>query len=197
MTDASAKKRIAIVLNDDFADWETAFLSSSARVFFGADVVHATPEGRPVLSMGHLQATGDAAIETIQMEQFDALVVCGSARWEDSQPLDISRPLSEALALEKVIGAICAGTLPVARDGLLDNHRHTSNAKQFLIDNAAAYRGADSFIDTPRAVADGTLITAPASAPCSFALAVLTALYPDQQPMIAQMSQMFSAEHRA
>ena len=50
---------------------------------------------------------------------------------------------------------------------------------------------------SPHAVADGRLVSAPGSAPGTFAIAFLEALYPEQKEQLAQMRAMFAGEYRA
>ena len=57
----------------------------------------------------------------------------------------------------------------MARAGLLDTRRHTSNALDFL--ETSGYAGAEHYVDE-RVVDDDSLITAPASAPVDFTAAV-------------------------
>jgi putative intracellular protease/amidase len=64
------------------------------------------------------------------------------------------------------VAAICGATAGLARGGLLDNHRHTSNASEYLA--ATRYLGSSLYVDAP-AVTDKTLITASGVAPIEFA----------------------------
>ena len=57
--------------------------------------------------------------------------------------------------------------------GLLDNRRHTSNAREYLA--ATNYNGAELYEDAP-AVTDNHLITASAMAPVDFAYHIFGAL---------------------
>ena len=72
---------------------------------------------------------------------------------------------------------------------------HTSNAADYVRDHVPDYDGT-LYVDTPRAVIDGGLVTAPGSAPASFATGLIGLIWPDH-PMIGQLSAMTSAEHRA
>ena len=59
------------------------------------------------------------------------------------------------------------------------------------------YAGAERYCDVAHAVADGRLVSAPGSAPGTFAIAFLEALYPEQKERIAQVPTMFAGEYRA
>lgn len=71
------------------------------------------------------------------------------------------------------VAAICGATGGLALAGMLDEHAHTSNAKEFL--EGLGYAGAAHYRDEP-AVNDGGLITAGAQSPIEFAKAVFAEL---------------------
>lgn len=183
------------MLIEAFADWEAAHLAAALRGWFDGAVHHATPGGAPVTSMGGLQIVADGAIEDLRAEDYDGLVLVGSPHWEGPKAPFVGAVLADAHAAERVIGAICGATLAVARAGLLDSCRHTSNSLSYLQQNAAAYRGAEHFDHGPRAVRDGHIVTAPGSAPVSFATAVLEGLLPRQAPAIAEFAALCAREH--
>ena len=187
-------KRIAVVLLDEFADWELGVFAAAARAWLGARIDHYTPGGRVVRSMGGLSVTPEAALETLTLADFDALAVIGSSGWEAADAPDIAIVIQAALAAERPVGAICGGTLAAARAGVLGERRHTSNAADYLRDRVSDYDGS-RYVDSPRAVIDGGLVTAPGSAPASFATGLLGLIWPDH-PLVDQLATMISAEHR-
>lgn len=187
-------KRIAVVLLDDFADWEVGLFAAAAHTWLGARIDHYTPGGRAVRSMGGLTVTPEAALETLAPANFDALAVIGSSGWEPADAPDVGPTLRAALSTGCPVGAICGGTLAAARAGVLQQRRHTSNASDYLLDHVPDYDGSH-YVDSPRAVVDGTLVTAPGSAPASFATSLLGLIWPDH-PLVGQLAAMISAEHR-
>lgn len=74
----------------------------------------------------------------------------------------------------KVVAGICDGTLALAKTGLLDTVAHTSNSAENL--SPTGYAGATLYRDTPSAVIDGKVVTAPGTAPVSFMAGVMQAL---------------------
>ena len=58
---------IATILTDGFADWETALLNAVARSFYGVETRFVTPGGKPVRSMGGMTASGDLALEDLDV----------------------------------------------------------------------------------------------------------------------------------
>lgn len=189
-------KHIAFIVIEDFADWECGLLSAAARTYFGATTAFHTPGGGAVTSSGGLKVQGEAAIESLDPAAYDALVVIGSSLWDQPQAPDVSAQLRATIEAGKVLGAICGATLAAARAGVLDDRAHTSNSSHFLTSNVPDYDAA-RYVDAHRAVRDGLLITAPASAPATFATGVLGALFPERAQDIADFEALCAAEHRA
>jgi hypothetical protein len=74
---------------------------------------------------------------------------------------------------------------------------HTSNGRGWILGHLPDYAGADRYRDVPHAVADGRLVSAPGSAPGTFAIAFLEVLYPEQKEQIAQKRTIFAGEYGA
>ena len=123
------------------------------------------------------------------------IVVCGGPVFETETPPDLSSRLRDAHKAGCAIAGICGGTVALARAGLLDRVAHTSNHPGYLEEFAPGYDGADHYIDRPRAVRDGAIITAPAPAPASFATEVLGAAHLEEAEA-AVVETMLAAEHR-
>lgn len=190
-------KHIAFVVIDQFADWEPAYLSSALRTYFDGTTSFHTPGGQPVTSMGGMTLTPDGSVQDLDPDKYDALVVVGSGVWIGADAPDVSSQLKAADKAGKVVGAICAGTLAAGRAGLLEGRPHTSNETGFLDENAKGYGAAASYVDTPRAVRDGNLVTSAGSSPVTFTTAVLTALHPKSAENLKQFEAMCAAEFAA
>lgn len=190
-------KRCVALFHHGWADWESGFVLAALRDYFGVEVRIATPEGAEVTSIGGVRASADLAFTAVDPDGLDLLLVIGSDRWMSEENPEVVDLLRRTAAAGKPIGAICAGTLAAARAGLLEDRPHTSNALDFLQARADGYGGAAHYVDTPRAVTGGKVITAPGSAPASFSVAVLRLLLPDQDEAIAGYERMLSLEHAA
>ncbi|WP_414157937.1 type 1 glutamine amidotransferase family protein [Pseudomonas sp. BNK-45] len=186
--------RAITLLSDNFADWETALINATARGFYGFDCRYASPKGAVVTSMGGLRVTPDLALEDIHLDEIDLLMVCGGSIWQSANAPDIGDLLRAAQARQIVIAAICDGTRELARAGVLDNLKHTSNSADNLL--AVGYAGAAHYEDVPHAVADQRVITAPGSAPVSFMAQILGTLGISDANLTAYLA-MHAAEHRA
>ncbi|MET3581194.1 putative intracellular protease/amidase [Mesorhizobium robiniae] len=190
----SDQKTIGVVFIDRFADWEYGLLAASAVEWFGARAVSLTPGGRPVTSASGFQLTPDRSTEIDENTDLDAVAVIGSDQWVDAPPV-ISGLLTAIAARGGVVGGICAGTLALARAGLFDKAKHTSNGRDWINEKEPGYPGAQNYLDVPYAVADGRIVSAPGSAPGTFALAYLTTLYPQRSSDLAEMRRLFAKEY--
>lgn len=166
---------LTAILTENFADWELAPLAAAARGYSDIEVVTATPEGRPVTSMGGLRVMPDMAIDEIGLMAIDALVVIGGTVWDTPDAPDLSRLLTDAHREGKLIGAICGGTRALARSGLIDAIPHTSNDSRYLAD-AEGYNGHSYFVASSAALRCGRIVTASGMAPISFMRTIITAL---------------------
>lgn len=165
---------ILTILTDGFADWETALLNGAARAYYGITTLYAAPGGRKVTSMGGLRVTPDIALDAIDLDAVDAIVVCGGTAWHGQDAPDLGTLLKDARERGKVVGAICDGTVAAARTGILDDIGHTSSGAGYL--DGTGYGGAARYRDVSFAVAEDGVVTAPATAPVSFMAEMMRAL---------------------
>lgn len=186
--------RIALALTEEFADWEPALLAAAARGYLGVEIVTATPDGLPVTSMGGLKVMPDMAYDALDPESTDALVIPGGLIWEKGRAPDMIDLVHRFRAQNRVVAGICAAASALAGTGVLNHAAHTGNSLTSH-QKYGAYEGAANYRDQPQAVSDKGIVTAPGTAPVTFAAEVLKALDlwgPEAQTEITA----FSAEHR-
>lgn len=186
--------RIVIALQNDYADWEPALLMAATRYWLNCEVVTASPDGQPVISMGGLKVATDIGLDAINAESFDALIIPGGYAWEQGTASDFTALATGFRDHGKVLGGICAAASALAATGVLDDVAHTGNSlashKKY-----AGYRGEARYLDQPQAVRGGKIVTAAGSAPDTFTIEVLKALGlygPEAEEELAA----FAAEHR-
>lgn len=186
--------KIAILLTRGFADWEYAFIAGTGGPFYGLDVrFFGVPVGQ-VVSQGGLDVATTQGVDDLLTWQPTVVVVVGGLAWEADDAPDIGNLLKALYENGAAVAGICGGTLALARSGLLDHVRHTSNDPSFLTQNSPEYKGAGNYAQSGSAVVDGRMITAPGTAPTSFTAAVfLAAGLPDET--VAQFRTMMAAEH--
>jgi putative intracellular protease/amidase len=185
---------LVTILTPGFADWETALLNAGARDYYRLETRFATPGGEPVTSAGGLKVMPHMAVEEIDVETVDAVIVNGGNAWSSQDAPDLSELLRRAHAAGKIVGGICDGVSALARAGLLDTVRHTANGPESLPDTG--YAGEAHFVGSSRAVFDGRIVTAPGTAPVSFMGAVLEALGLRTGDLDFYLG-LYAAEHQA
>ncbi|WP_157016447.1 DJ-1/PfpI family protein [Mesorhizobium xinjiangense] len=190
-------KTVGMIFVEGFADWEYGFLSASVVEWFGGRIVALTPGGGGVRSVSGLMLADCRDCRPEDNDDLNAIAVIGSDCWQAADAPDIA-PLLRAVADRRgVVGGICGGTLALARAGLLENRRHTSNGRVWIADHLDSYPGQGLYRDVPHAVRDGNVVSAPGSAPASFAAEFLEALLPEREDMIVRLRALFASEHAA
>ena len=184
--------RAITILTENFADWETALINSTARLYYGFYTQFATPGGLPVTSSGGMLVTPQLALEEIVLDEIDLLMVCGGSHWQSGKAPDLGPLLRAARDKNIVLAGICDGTRVLAQAGVLDTMRHTSNSADNLLQTG--YAGATLYQDVPWAVADQRVVTAPGTAPVSFTREVLRSLGIDDDNLTAYLT-MHGTEH--
>lgn len=189
------QKTIGFLFIEGFADWEYGLLAASAVEWFGARAVSLTPDGNPVTGISGFRLTPDRSAGADENDDLDAIAVIGSDEWAGKAPPEVADLLNAVASRGGVVGGICAGTLALARAGLFEKARHTSNGRDWINGHEAGYAGDSLYQDVPHAMADGKIVSAPGSAPGTFALAFLKTLYPERGSDLARMRTLFAKEY--
>jgi len=163
--------KVVVLLQPAAADWEMGHLLPFLRHYLGFDVWTATPDGRAIRTAGGLELDPDGLFDTADIAGADLVVLVGSDSWQTFDDDSLYARLRQRVDAGKATGAICAGTLALARAGILKDRPHSSNGAEWLAANAAGYEGEAFYKDVPHAVSDGVVITAGGLAPISFAIA--------------------------
>lgn len=191
----TAPKTIGVLFIEGYADWEYGLLAASAVEWFGSRAVAISPHGSPLTSIAGFSLSPTRGADPLENNDLDAVAVIGSDGWTAKDAPDVSPLLKAVAARGGVVGGICAGTLALARAGLFEGVSHTSNGRDWILGHEPAYAGSAAYQDVPHAVADNNVVSAPGSAPGTFAAAFLETLFPEQIDQIAGMRAMFAREH--
>lgn len=190
--------KLVVLLTDGFADWEVGLLTAEARRSADAEVKYLAAHAGPIHSMGGLRIGEIESVFEVDIHRFSALVVPGAARWEEDDSDDVPEVLKRAYDDGLLVGAVCAGTIPLARSGLLHQRSHTSNGHDYLakhipdFDEDASYR-------KDLCVRDGRVITASGLGYVEFAAEMLEALdilSDDQRTVWYELFKDGNAYHR-
>lgn len=120
----------------------------------------------PVTSMGGVTVLPDMMLSELAPEHSAMLILSGGGGWDDEQHPEVIEKARQFLAADVPVAAICGATAGLALAGILDERKHTSNAREYLA--ATNYQGAALYQDQP-AFTDGNVITASAMASLDFA----------------------------
>lgn len=135
----------------------------------------------PVVTIGGIRIKPDLTLDSISPADSAMLILPGGTSWDAGQNMEAIDVAAAFLAAGVPVAAICGATAGLARGGLLDDRRHTSNAKDYLL--ATQYGGASLYEDSP-AVIDDNLITASGVAPVDFAYHIFRRLSLYKPPVL-------------
>jgi len=127
----------------------------------------------PVVTVGGVTILPDLALDELTPEHSAMLILPGGGGWDQGRNTEVIDLTKRFLTANLPVAAICGATSGLARAGILDDVRHTSNAREYLA--ATGYQGAALYQDQP-AVTDGNVITARSTAPIEFAYQIFKKL---------------------
>jgi putative intracellular protease/amidase len=170
---------VHVFVFDGMADWEAAYAIAAINNpqfqlvpgRFNVATVAASLD--PVTTMGGMRVQPDLALGEVSPVASSLLILPGGQRWESRGNHEALEKARNFIAVGVPVAAICAATLALARAGLLNNRRHTSNARGYLA--GRGYHGESHYCDVP-AITDKHVITASGTAPVDFAREILKAL---------------------
>src|SRR5262245_10643258 len=127
----------------------------------------------PVVTAGGITILPDTTLHQLLPRESAMLILPGGKAWHEGRNGEAIETAGAFLRAKVPVGAICGATAGLAMGGLLDDRRHTSNAREYLA--ATGYRGSGLYRDAP-ALSDGGVITASATAPVDFAYEIFKQL---------------------
>jgi putative intracellular protease/amidase len=178
MADSPTTQDVHLLLLDTLSDWEPGF--AIAHINRPAPGVSSRYRVRgvgldrsPVRSMGGISMVPDLTLEELRPERSAMLILPGSELWADARVDPVLAKAREFVSAGVPVAAICGATFGLARVGLLDDRRHTSDDAGFLA--TSGYKGGKLFVNEA-AVDDRGIITASAMASLDFARLILARL---------------------
>lgn len=175
-------KKVYLYVLDTMSDWEVGYLIAelnSGRYFrkelAPLEVITVGVDKNPVTTMGGLKILPSISVDECLLKSTDVLVLPGGNTWLEVMQEPILKKATKSLKEGTMIAAICGATIGLAKMGLLDARRHTSNELEYLKMVCPHYSGEKYYAMEP-VVTDGNLVTASGVAPLEFALHVLKLL---------------------
>lgn len=182
-------KEILYLLLDNYAEHEMAFL---------AEVVSADEQGlrrepkytnkivaltmEPVKSIGGMRTLPDYTFDTMPND-YAALVLIGGYGWLAADADKVLPCVRDAVAQGKIVGAICNAASWMAKQGFLNNVKHTGNGlEQLKLWGGESYTNEAGYVNE-QAVSDGNIVTANGSGQLEFTYELLKLLKNDTPEM--------------
>lgn len=164
-------RTVHLFVFDTLADWEPGYAiaginNPAYQVHPGRYRVQTVGTAPRVTTAGGMTIIPDIRVDALDPKQSAMLIIPGGEVWDGAGVPVAVEKAREFLAAGVPVAAICGATSGLARAGLLDDVDHTSNAPEYL--QTTGYGGAARYRAEP-AVMDGSLITAPGTAPLEFA----------------------------
>ncbi len=165
-------KIIYLFLFDTLSDWEIGYVSAGIN----NPMMQANPgkyqlktfsiNGKPVRTIGGLLITPDLSLNEVAYSDAEMLILPGGTSWEEGGNQEVALLAKKFHENQIKVAAICGATLGLAKIGLLDSLKHTSNSKDYLLNSQ--YQGAVYYVDV-LSVSDKGVITASGTASLEFA----------------------------
>ncbi|HZY37563.1 MAG TPA: type 1 glutamine amidotransferase family protein [Mucilaginibacter sp.] len=165
------KRTCYLFVFDGFADWEPAHITTTLSKYSDFEIKTFSVDGKAVRSMGNLNVQPDMGLSEAEGYKFDLLLLPGGTVWEENGNTEITSLILRCFDDKTTIAAICGATLSLARAGIFDKVKHTSNGLEYLKSQCPAYTNEQAYLNQP-AVSDQNVITANGAAMLEFSHAV-------------------------
>ena len=183
-------KEILYILLDNYAEHEIGFMLgavSTDATGFRKEPKYinkmVAPTTEPVKSIGGMRTLPDYSFETIPTD-YAALVLIGGFGWMNPEAERVLPIVKDALGKGVVVGAICNAASWMAKQGLLNNIKHTGNGiDQLKLWGGNNYTNEAGYVNE-QAVTDGRIVTANGSGYLEFTRELLKLLENDTPEMI-------------
>jgi putative intracellular protease/amidase len=164
---------------DTMADWEPGYAVAGLNNPEGQktpgryEVRTVATRRDPVTTIGGVRIQPDLTLDQVHPARSAMLILPGGSSWDTGGNQEAVDKAKELLSAGVPVAAICGATAGLARGGVLDGRKHTSNAAEYLA--ATGYGGAHLY-RTADVVVDGNVITASGMNPLEFAREIFARL---------------------
>ena len=190
-------KQILYVLLDNYADHEMAFLSqpiNSNEFCMREQPKYENKVVAPTLdlvkSVGGLRVSPDYSFETMPKD-YAALVLIGGFGWMNPVADKMVPIVADAIKRGVFVGAICNAASWMAKQGFLNDVKHTGNGLDQLKQWGGANYTNEAGYVCEQAVCDRNIVTANGSAHLEFACKMMELLQNDTPEWIARFQYFY------
>lgn len=166
------QETVHLYVFDSLSDWEIGYAAAGInnpqlQLHPGRYHVQTVALGKnPVTTIGGIRIQPDLPLDQVSPDDSAMLILPGGSSWDLGQESEVVDLAHTFLDYGVPVAAICGATAGLARGGLLDRRKHTSNSPEYLA--ATGYEGHSLYENAP-AVTDRNLVTASGIAPLEFA----------------------------
>ena len=164
--------KVHCLIFDGFSDWEPSFVLPELRNN-KVEVVSVGFSNNEVTSMGGFKIKPEKELFSLDLTSVKTLIIPGGVLWENEISEDLLILVKKLHALGSCLAAICSGTLVLAKAGLLELCRHTSNDLSYLKSMVSSYEGESLYVSSELAVCDKKVVTASGLGAIEFAKTLL------------------------
>lgn len=175
------KKEILFIILNDFADWESAYVSAALNSINDTECPHQyavktlSLTKNPVMSIGGFKILPDYDINNIPTD-YAGIILIGGTRWFLPEAEAILPLVKDAIDNNKLVAGICNASVFLGMHGFLNSVKHTSNGLDYLKGYAGTnYSGESYYINSP-AVSNKNIITSNGLSSLEFCKEILYAL---------------------
>lgn len=176
---------VLYILLPDYAAHEAVYLSqaiASDEIALKVNPKYVNkvvaPTMEPVKSIGGFRTLPDYSFDTMP-DNYAALVLIGGFGWTTPIADKVVPIVRQAIEQGKIVGAICNAASFMAKQGFLNNVKHTGNGtEQLKLWGGEHYHNTEGYIHA-QAVSDRNIVTANGSASLEFAKELLLLLEND------------------
>jgi putative intracellular protease/amidase len=164
---------------DTLADWEPGFVvaginNPDGQKAPGRYQVRTVAAGRePITTIGGIRIQPDLSLDQLDPDESVMLILPGGEGWDQGGNLEAVEKAKVFLEAGVPVAAICGATAGLARGGMLDTRKHTSNAPEYL--STTGYRGVHLY-QTADVVSDQNVTTASGMKSLEFAREIFARL---------------------
>lgn len=162
-----SKRSCYLFVFDGFADWEPAHITTTLSQYSDFEISAFSVDGKAVRSMGNLNVHPDLGLRDVEARKFGLLLLPGGTVWEKGGNEEIIPLIQRCFEDGTIIAAICGATISLAKAGIFNQVKHTSNGLDYLKKMAPAYANEKDYLNQP-AVSDQNVITANGAAMLEF-----------------------------
>ncbi|GKU25120.1 DJ-1/PfpI family protein [Clostridium folliculivorans] len=167
--------KILVFIFDGMTDYEITFITHILGAGEGKEIITIAYEDKIIKSRSGFLYKPKALVKDVLNEEVEGLIICGG--WYGDTRRELIKLINNLHSKGKLIAGICgAGTIFLAKAGILDNVKYTTPAVEWTEKHIEVFGEKDPFprenLVKKRVVRDGNIITAQGIAFIDFAIEI-------------------------